>query len=108
MVSSRWFCRTIHSMAARPSDAELEAEHDPPVEREGRETLLPPVTRSALSTQIPVVAQLDPSGFQDVSETPRLPRDDRPRGARPGDVIGKRYVVEGQLGRGGMGRVLRV
>jgi serine/threonine-protein kinase len=33
---------------------------------------------------------------------------DRPRGARNGDFIGGRYVVEGQLGRGGMGRVLRV
>lgn len=33
---------------------------------------------------------------------------ERPRGARQGDLIGGRYVVEGQLGRGGMGRVLRV
>ncbi len=33
---------------------------------------------------------------------------ERPRGARQGDVIGSRYVVEGQLGRGGMGRVMRV
>jgi PAS domain-containing protein len=32
----------------------------------------------------------------------------RPRGARRGDTIGERYVVEGQIGRGGMGRVLRV
>jgi len=39
---------------------------------------------------------------------PLPPPDDRPRGARTGDVIGGRYVVEGQLGRGGMGRVLRV
>jgi len=30
------------------------------------------------------------------------------RGARAGDVVGGRYVVEGQLGRGGMGRVMRV
>ena len=76
---------------------------------------MPSVTRSALSTKIPVTKipviepRLDPSGFQDVSETPPPPRtDDRPRGARAGDVIGSRYVVEGQLGRGGMGRVLRV
>ncbi|MEZ4404045.1 MAG: serine/threonine-protein kinase [Kofleriaceae bacterium] len=32
---------------------------------------------------------------------------DRVRGARVGDLIGGRYVVEAQLGRGGMGRVLR-
>ena len=32
----------------------------------------------------------------------------RPRGARRGDVIGERYRVEGQIGRGGMGRVLQV
>jgi serine/threonine-protein kinase len=30
------------------------------------------------------------------------------RSARRGDVIGERYVVEGQIGRGGMGRVLQV
>jgi hypothetical protein len=32
----------------------------------------------------------------------------RARGARTGDVIGGRYIVDGQIGRGGMGRVLRV
>jgi serine/threonine protein kinase len=32
----------------------------------------------------------------------------RPRGARRGDMIGNRYVVEGTLGRGGMGRVMSV
>ena len=30
------------------------------------------------------------------------------RSARRGDVIGGRYIVEGQIGRGGMGRVLQV
>ncbi|TMQ05617.1 MAG: PAS domain-containing protein [Deltaproteobacteria bacterium] len=100
-------------MAGRPSDVDLEVADDQgqPVQREGHETLLPSVTRSALSTKIPVIkeARLDPSGFQDISETPRPPRpDERPRGARAGDVIGGRYVVEGQLGRGGMGRVMRV
>src|SRR5579859_7539929 len=96
-------------MAGRPADGDPEADGPgAPALRDGRETLLPSVTRSALSTRIPV-ARLDPSGFQDLSETPPPVRtDDRPRGARAGDVIGGRYTVEGQLGRGGMGRVMRV
>lgn len=32
----------------------------------------------------------------------------RPKRARRGDIIGNRYIVDGQIGRGGMGRVLRV
>src|SRR6185295_15257921 len=107
-------------MAGRPSELDLETpdeagepNDDQPALRDGRETLMPSVTRSALSSKIPVIApQLDPSGFQDITETPPAPpepaRDERQRGARPGDVIGSRYIVEGQLGRGGMGRVMRV
>ena len=55
--------------------------------RDGHETLLPSVTRSALSTKIPVTKipviepRLDPSGFQDVSETPPAPRTDVGRAA---------------------------
>ena len=97
-------------MAGGPTDVDLELaeHHGQPVERDGHETLLPPITRTALSTRGSVVAaRLDPSGFQDVSETPRE-SDEHLRGAGPGDVIGGRYIVEGQLGRGGMGRVLRV
>jgi PAS domain-containing protein len=95
-------------MANRTSEFELEQleidEHGQPLEREGHETLLPSIARSALSTRVLARGGLDPSGFADVSETPH----EREPGARTGDVIGGRYIVEGQLGRGGMGRVLRV
>jgi eukaryotic-like serine/threonine-protein kinase len=79
-----------------------------PEEREGHETLLPSIERSALSTKRASTEsiRLDPSGFEDISETP--PAEVRRASARAGDVIGDRYLVEGQLGRGGMGRVMRV
>jgi serine/threonine protein kinase len=44
----------------------------------------------------------------DVLGGEELQADERPRGARRGDIIGDRYRVEGQIGRGGMGRVLQV
>ncbi|HTR55713.1 MAG TPA: protein kinase [Kofleriaceae bacterium] len=95
---------------ATPSDIDLDVGE--PVEREGHETLLPSVTRSVLSVKSFVASELPatPSGsvpaLAEGSAPP--PTTDERRGARPGDVIGGRYVVEGQLGRGGMGRVLRV
>jgi serine/threonine-protein kinase len=86
---------------AGPSDADLDDE--PPL-REGRETLLPSVERSVLSRASYLASELevDPAGSVAPVMPPSL------RGARSGDVIGGRYIVEGQLGRGGMGRVLRV
>jgi len=82
-------------MAAPPSDIEQDddAGNTEPVERDGRETLLPSVRNSVLRTK---------------AVTGSFEALDKPRGARAGDVIGSRYVVDGQLGRGGMGRVMKV
>lgn len=48
------------------------------------------------------------AALEGTSEAQVLPEIADRRGARQGDMIGGRYVVEGQLGRGGMGRVMRV
>ena len=110
-------------MAGTPSDSDLDVPGEI-VEREGHETLLPSVTRSVLSTKSMVseaVAEpavpsatgsvAPPAANAEISPigedtTPTL--KERYRGARSGDIIGGRYIVEGQLGRGGMGRVMRV
>jgi eukaryotic-like serine/threonine-protein kinase len=107
-----------------PSDSDLDVGE--PVEREGHETLLPSVTRSVLSTKSFVgdiegrdsfaAGEIEPparpSAHGSVApasiEAAVALEAEKPRGARSGDTIGGRYVVEGQLGRGGMGRVLRV
>jgi PAS domain-containing protein len=89
-------------MAGHPTDGEVEVGE--PVERDGHETLLPSVARSVLSSRSIPTSELDAEASGPADE----PSDGRARGARPGDVIGGRYVVEGQLGRGGMGRVMRV
>ncbi len=105
-----------------------EAGDDHDDDRDGHETLLPSLTLSVLGmglTPLPVDLGLAPSvprrrvtdmrselGELGELAEPALPISDapvdRPRGARQGDLIGGRYVVEGQLGRGGMGRVMRV
>lgn len=91
------------------------------------ETLLPSLTLSVLGGVSPTEDYGDtplPPGFTPhllAAEQAEVLRGDtpaadalidtgarRPRGAARGDVIGGRYVVEGQIGRGGMGRVLRV
>src|SRR5262245_48636776 len=88
----------MRRMTSTPRTSESDVDLGEPVEREGHETLLPSITRSVLSVSVRA---------SELTPVPQEP-DDRPRGARPGDMIGGRYVVEGQLGRGGMGRVLRV
>ena len=103
--------------------SDLDLDDGEPVEREGRETLLPSVTRSVLSTKSFVASELDspPASGSFISslthESPEVQIEGdgepvtlvgRQRGARAGDVVGGRYVVEGQLGRGGMGRVMKV
>jgi PAS domain-containing protein len=89
----------------KPTDSDVEIGE--PVQREGHETLLPSVTRSVLGKSI--VGLVPVTEVPDIAQT-RASRDsfDDKRGAKSNDVIGGRYVVEGQLGRGGMGRVLRV
>ena len=82
-----------------PDSDLLDLDGQAPVEKEGHETLLPSVTRSVLSTKSLVDMRND---------APTLPLSTQQRGARSGDLIGGRYIIEGQLGRGGMGRVMRV
>ncbi|MBA3455580.1 MAG: serine/threonine protein kinase [Deltaproteobacteria bacterium] len=95
-------------MTTGPGDSEVDL--DEPVEREGHETLLPSVTRSVLSAKSFVASE---AGVDSMESAAAVVADEdswdgKTRGARGGDVIGGRYIVEGQLGRGGMGRVLRV
>jgi PAS domain-containing protein len=95
--------------------------HNTDDKRDVHETLLPSLTLSILGgvgptenlTPLPgdLIRGNDLSLAQPVPL--RLQSDDaasgsRPRGARAGDIVGGRYVVDGQIGRGGMGRVLRV
>src|SRR5258706_15957709 len=94
------------------SQSDLVLDDGEPVEREGHETLLPSVTRSVLSSKSFVASELEHAASGSIHpEIEDLPEEatltSRLRGARSGDVIGGRYLVEGQLGRGGMGRVLR-
>ncbi|CAN5861630.1 hypothetical protein BH11MYX3_BH11MYX3_07670 [soil metagenome] len=102
-------------MTSRPSRPPGESDVDlgEPVEREGYETLLPSVQRSVLSGKSIVAGGSDI--LVEHTGVRGLPLVDdsgdgrgRDRGAKSNDLIGGRYIVEGQLGRGGMGRVLRV
>ena len=89
-----------------PDSDLLDLGEDQPPEKEGHETLLPSVTRSVLSTKSMVDMRMPEPPDGAVSTAAKTL--DYPRGARSGDLIGGRYVCEGQLGRGGMGRVMRV
>lgn len=77
------------------------------------ETLLPSITLSLLGGSDVGLPRPGEIGLAP-AVAPRAPvpeadsTGERLRGARVGDVIGSRYAVEAQLGRGGMGRVLRV
>lgn len=98
-------------MTTRPTDSEVDL--SAPVEREGHETLLPSVTRSVLSVKSFVASDLPAVSAETLDTAPPADVSDdswdgKHRGAKGGDVVGGRYIVEGQLGRGGMGRVLRV
>src|SRR5688500_3345365 len=95
---------------------------DDDLEIEVHETLLPSLHLSVLGgvggvnavglaePLTPLPDSLSQPGFATGSGVPVVVDEpgSKPRGARTGDVIGSRYVVEGQLGRGGMGRVMRV
>src|SRR5450432_3950115 len=87
------------SMRRMASASDLDLDDGEPVEREGRETLLPSVTRSVLSTKSFVAESLDrtPPGLGSFSalhaDLPDDPSEEpvtfvgRQRGARSGDVI---------------------
>lgn len=68
---------------------------------------LPSITLSVLGRGDSVPSPGDLGIATPVQPAPET-TGERLRGARQGDVIGGRYAVEAQLGRGGMGRVLRV
>lgn len=78
------------------------------IEREGRETLIPSLTRSALGRKSAVMEARLPTPMPTPAPSGEEPITLDRRGPKTGDVIGERYIVDGQLGRGGMGRVVRV
>ncbi len=96
----------MRAMADAPDQLD-DADDDGP--GDVHETLLPSITLSILSKSEPALAFPGDLGVASPAPViaPAVDTAERVRGARVGDVIGGRYVVEAQLGRGGMGRVLR-
>jgi tRNA A-37 threonylcarbamoyl transferase component Bud32 len=81
-----------------PEDVSVDEPFDEPAEDLPDE---PAYASDGVTANSPLAALVDSAQGSPVIDGER-------RGARRGDMIGHRYIVEGQIGRGGMGRVLRV
>jgi PAS domain-containing protein len=81
----------------------------PPLSGPGAAAAAPAPTAAAdPGAAPPPAAAADPAATTAPPAEAAGPRRSRRGRARSGDLIAQRYVVEGTLGRGGMGRVLRV
>ncbi|MCG8417559.1 MAG: protein kinase [Proteobacteria bacterium] len=78
------------------------------VEKTDEQVMRLPLSLLAQGTEVsdgvPEAFDEQPDSNSIITSAPRQ----RPRRARRGDTIGQRYIVDGQIGRGGMGRVFKV